>query len=208
MSALILFEGWELDASTPEVPRVRDLDVATRGGMRRPRDIRQLIERNRKELEMYGPLEVCGVAPQTSGGRPGHEYWLTADQTAAIIGFMRTPFASAFRVTLTKLFVAYHAKRMPGVESAPIQARIGDDTRAADFLRATCRMAAKLSGRSVQSIQGELRKPWGVASVYRIALSSLSHTMARAQEIADDALRHRRLPAYKRQGELPFSKPN
>ena len=78
--------------------------------------------------------------------------------------------------------------------SAPIQARIGDDIRARACLQSLCSDASKVSGRTVQSIHGELRKPWGVASVYRIALSSYGHTVAKLQEIIDGALNVRRLP--------------
>jgi hypothetical protein len=39
-----------------EQPRARDLDIAERLGFQRPRAIRQVIERNRTELEGFGPL--------------------------------------------------------------------------------------------------------------------------------------------------------
>lgn len=35
-------------------PRALDLDVAARLGMKRPTNIRQLIEKNREELEAFG----------------------------------------------------------------------------------------------------------------------------------------------------------
>jgi hypothetical protein len=54
----------------------------------RPRNIRQLIERNKDELSRHG--EVCCITQQTSseGGRPGTEYWLTEWQ--AIIVCMKS----------------------------------------------------------------------------------------------------------------------
>jgi len=85
--------------------------------------------------------------------------------------------------------------------SAPLQARISDDPRAYSMLRMMFAMAAKSSGRSIQSIQGEIRKPWGVCSVYRIALSSLQHTMARLQAVIE-AAPVRRLPGDRRQVEI------
>ena len=43
-------------------PRVLDLTVAERLCFARPRAIRQLIERNRAELESYGPIAtICGA---------------------------------------------------------------------------------------------------------------------------------------------------
>lgn len=66
---LAKFEGWDLDVAAVDVPRVRDLDVAVRGGLKQPRKVRELIERNRKELEIYGSLEVRLTVRQTSGGQ-------------------------------------------------------------------------------------------------------------------------------------------
>ena len=88
--------------------------------------------------------------------------------------------------------------------TGPIQARIGDDAIARGCLSSMCIAAARVSGRTVQSIHGELRKPWGVASVYRIALTSYDHTFARVQEIIDGAMNIRRLPAHKRQVAMPW----
>ncbi len=109
---------------------------------------------------------------------------------------------------LVRLFMAYRRGQQVSASgpsiSAPIQARIGDDDRARSYLSGMCRAAAKVSGRSVQSIHGSLRKPWGVASIYRIALSSYDHTAARVQEIIDSALNVRRLPAHRKQTTLPF----
>ncbi len=92
-NAMTMFDGWELDVAAAETPRVRDIDIATRGGMKHPRKVRELIERNRVELEIYGSLEVRPTVRQTTGGRPGNEYWLTEEQAVALVGFMRTPMS-------------------------------------------------------------------------------------------------------------------
>jgi hypothetical protein len=66
---------------------------------------------------------------------------------------------------------------LPAPATAAVQARIGDDVRAKAVVRALCSTAANVSGRSVQSVQGEIRRPWGVASIYRVPLVALDHTL-------------------------------
>lgn len=202
MSDLIKFEGWDLDATGDE-PRVRDLDVAAHAGLKDPHDVRRIIDKNWDELESYGEIRVSGRRPENGRGRPGREYWLTEEQATALVAMLKTPMARALRVVLVKLFVAYRRGQVQAhvLAAAPIQARISDDPRAYSMLRMMFAMAAKSSGRSIQSIQGEIRKPWGVCSVYRIALSSLQHTMARLQAVIE-APPVRRLPADRRQVEM------
>jgi hypothetical protein len=83
--------------------------------------------------------------------------------------------------------------------TAPVQSRIGDDPRAILAIRAWCSTAARVAGRTVQSVHGELRKPWGVASIYRIPLVALDHTLAELQRITVTQTNVRRLPADRRQ---------
>lgn len=81
MSNLIKFEGWDLDASGDK-PRVLDLEIATRGGMVRPRDIRKIIKRNAKQLARYGELRMRDSVARISKPNGGieerivREYWL------------------------------------------------------------------------------------------------------------------------------------
>ena len=208
------FEGWELDTSDPADPRARDVDIATRAGLTRPRDVRVVIEKNWDELTAHGEIRVCGLHPQTSGGRPGHEYWLNEAQSVALISMMRTPEARALRIAMVKLFVAWRRGQVEpptGLipddtpsQSCVMQARIGDDVRLRACLKSLCDAAARTSGRSVQSIHGELRKPWGVASIYRIALTAYQHTAYVLRQIIDDSLSIHRLAPYKKQSEFPW----
>ena len=39
--------------STTASPRIRDVDLAERAGLKQPRDIRRVIERSREELEEF-----------------------------------------------------------------------------------------------------------------------------------------------------------
>lgn len=88
-------------------PRARDLDIAERLGFERPRTIRQLIERNRAELDGFG---VCCAVQQTSGvkgGRPATEFWLNEEQALLIATVSDAPKAPAVRAMLIKTFVAW-----------------------------------------------------------------------------------------------------
>lgn len=86
---------------------------------------------------------------------------------------------------------------VPG--TAPVQSRLSDDPRAMAAVRAWCRTASLSSGRSVQSLQGEIRKPWGVASIYRVPLVALDHTLATLQAITVAGPPRKALPLDRRQ---------
>lgn len=88
--------------------------------------------------------------------------------------------------------------------TAPIQSRISDDPRAKSTLQAWFQTARTITGRTIQSLQGELRQPWGVASVYRVPLVALEHTVAAIQQIIVEATRRQRLPPDRRQQAMPW----
>lgn len=88
-------------------PRVRDIDLAERLGISRPRDIRKLIERNKAELDRFG---ICAtVAQNHSGGRgrPTKEYWLNEEQALLVSVLSNAENAPAVRAMLIRVFVAY-----------------------------------------------------------------------------------------------------
>ena len=203
MSAIVPFDGWDLDTTSADEPRVRDLDVARRAGLAKPLNIRATIERNWEELTAHGEIKVFTPRVKTSGGRPGTEYWLNEAQAVALVALMKTTEARALRIGLVRLFVAWRRGHLAAstVASAPIQARIGDDPRAKAQVRALSRAAARHSGLSTHRIQGGIRKPWGVISIYRIALSALDHTIAQLMAILA-APPPKQLPADRRQMTL------
>ncbi|GLI25674.1 hypothetical protein GGQ86_000361 [Xanthobacter flavus] len=118
-------------------PRVQDLRLAEALGFERPRAVRQLIERNIKELEDYGVIcatvaqnpegnlphgvakseEVWDTASQThpdtdepakrGRGRPGREYWLNEEQALLLSMFARTDNAAAVRRMLIGAFMEW-----------------------------------------------------------------------------------------------------
>jgi hypothetical protein len=85
-------------------PRVLDLTVAERLGFARPRAIRQLIERNRAELESYGPIATnCGAYHNGLF----EELWLNEAQALLVCLFARTKQAAEVRHALIELFTAW-----------------------------------------------------------------------------------------------------
>lgn len=172
MSDVQLFEGIELRRFEGE-PRVLDVEVASRAGLSQPRNVRQLIESNREELELYGEIQVCTSRVQTSGGRPGIEYWLNEGQTLAVIALMRTKVARTVRFACIKAFMAYRHGETKAVAIHPELVngpRMGDSDQLRQEMSAACRLAAAGSGYSVRKIQGEVRKLHRISSPYYLAL--------------------------------------
>ncbi len=80
-------------------PRVQDIRLAERLEFERPRVIRELIIRNRDELERYDTLP-CHTATPIGGGPAASEYWLTEAQAILICmrsDAPRAPDIRAFR---------------------------------------------------------------------------------------------------------------
>jgi hypothetical protein len=102
------------------IPTVRDLDLAERLGFRRPRVIRELIQRNIKEIEAFGPAPRR-TAPISSGkGRVTgvEEYWLNEEQALLVASLSDAPQAPAVRSMLIKVFVAYRRGQLQPTQSA------------------------------------------------------------------------------------------
>lgn len=106
MSALLSLS--DLNTTVNHEPRVPDLLLAQRLGFDRPRKARDLIERNRVEIETYGPLASIGAT--THGGtRPtaGREFFLNEGQALLICALSRTPKAAEVRRALIEVFMAW-----------------------------------------------------------------------------------------------------
>jgi prophage antirepressor-like protein len=85
-------------------PRTRDTDVAERLGYERPRAIRQIIERNRDEIEAFGSL---ATRRGESRGQEYEEYWLTEEQALLVASRSDAPNAAQVRHLVIKVFVAW-----------------------------------------------------------------------------------------------------
>lgn len=87
-------------------PRVRDLDLASWLGYERPSKIRELIRRNRLEIEALGIIPTVGII-HGGAGRPAEELWLTEEQAIAVCQLSQTPRATQVRIMLRRMFVQY-----------------------------------------------------------------------------------------------------
>lgn len=94
-------------------PRVEDLRLAEVLEFGRPRDIRQLIERNAEELSTYGHLRVegTGAVRRRAGGQlegqEGQSYWLNEEQALLVTLFSRTERAAQVRRLVIDVFKAW-----------------------------------------------------------------------------------------------------
>ena len=75
-------------------PCVHDLKLAEGLGFKRPRVIRELVERNKAELEGYGPL---AVRYGKSRGQAFNEFFLNEGQALVICTLARTEKAADVR---------------------------------------------------------------------------------------------------------------
>lgn len=92
-------------------PRVRDLDVAERLGFKRPRVIRELIERNLAEFEALGPSAVQYGAYR---GQATREYWLNEEQALLAAVLSNAEKAPTVRRMLIQTFTAHRRGQLAG----------------------------------------------------------------------------------------------
>jgi predicted transcriptional regulator len=97
-------------------PRALDLDIAKRLAFRRPRKIRELIERNRVELERFG-----SIAPRRGAyrGKAFDEFWLNEEQSLLIAALSETERAAEVRHMLIKVFVAWRRGELKPIKVQP-----------------------------------------------------------------------------------------
>ena len=94
-----------------DVPRVLDTDLAERLGFDRPRVVRELIDRNREELEAFGPL---AVQHGKSRGQAFTANYLNEEQALLVATLSRTEKAKTVRAMLIKVFVAWRRGELSG----------------------------------------------------------------------------------------------
>ncbi|MEE8658846.1 DNA-binding protein [Acetobacteraceae bacterium EV16G] len=99
--------------------RIHDIDLATRLGFDRPRDVRKLIKRYLADLKQMG---VCATVAQTSsdkGGRPSEEYYLNKKQAIFITAKSETRVATEVTIEIIERFDAYERGEAPPVRVSP-----------------------------------------------------------------------------------------
>ncbi|WP_226623093.1 hypothetical protein [Brucella anthropi] len=97
-------------------PRVLDTDLAAWLGFEHPRQVRELIARNRDELETYGSLSCRTTNPGKQGGRPGKAYYLNEGQALVICALSKTNKAAEVRKALIDVFTAYRQGKIISVK--------------------------------------------------------------------------------------------
>ena len=117
-------------------PRIRDLDLAENLHFARATSIRDLIARNRDELETYGNLP-CRADNSIGAGRPGSAYYLNEGQALVICALSRTPKAAQVRKQIIDVFMAWrqgkivhvreHKRRMPVRRGGTIQFSLAEN---------------------------------------------------------------------------------
>lgn len=106
-----------------EEPRVRDVDLAERLGFRRPRKVRELIQRSLSELQRYGVCPTVGRTSGPRGGRPTQEYLLNEPQALLVCIKSDAPAAADVRQQLIDVFMAWrHGRPQPTPQRSVAQA--------------------------------------------------------------------------------------
>ncbi len=172
-------DGWDFTVGVDDEPTVRDVDLATRLGFERPRDIRKLVERMLAG-GLLSNTEVRATVAQTSnrGGRPGTVFHLTEVGTMLVIAKSETTMALAITREMIGVFIAARRGLLaPAAAVAPALpldiaqgTRVGEMTcERADLIAwIECARAAQCS--TTKRIHGMLRREYRVSSVYHLSL--------------------------------------
>lgn len=96
----------DLNTSFDNEPRILDIQLGELLGMSQPRNIRQLLESNRQELERYGIICTHNVQNQKRG-RPATEYYLNEPQSLLIMLRSDAPRAPEARKQVIDVFMSY-----------------------------------------------------------------------------------------------------
>ena len=112
LSVVRVVDGWPLDVTNSEDPRVRDVDLAERLGFAEPRMIRKLVKRMMDDQELIG-VHVRSTVERTSMPRGGEretavtEYWLTEEDALILASRSDAPKAKEVRRALVRVFMAW-----------------------------------------------------------------------------------------------------
>lgn len=113
--------------------RVRDVDLAARAGLSRPRDVRKLIAEHREELEENGPLMPRARRArgrnqhgETSAEQVVEEFWLNEAQAYNLVALMaKAPMARKLRPLMARVFTAARRQAEANAQgSAPFFRRL------------------------------------------------------------------------------------
>jgi hypothetical protein len=109
MTAIISLS--DLNTSVNHEPRVLDVLLAERLGFADKYKVRELIERNRAELEFQGVVSATVAETSSKGGRPAAEYWLNEWHAILVCMFSRTEKAAEVRKAVIEVYKAYRQQK-------------------------------------------------------------------------------------------------
>jgi hypothetical protein len=124
-AALIKLEDLRVIAQGDE-PRIQDWKLALALGFKAPRQIRELIERYRAELERYGGLSCRTTNPGPLGGRPATEYWLNEAQAILICMRSDAPRAADVRQEVITVYQVWRRGELAPLRETPNTNEIHD----------------------------------------------------------------------------------
>lgn len=109
-------------------PRIRDTDLAERLGMARPTNIRGVIEKNRAELEAYGPLHTTRAMVEIGSGaqRETAAYELNEPQAVLVCIKSAAPRAPEARREVIEGFLAWRRGLAAYGHPQTVTLRIGE----------------------------------------------------------------------------------
>ncbi len=103
-----------------DAPTVRDIVLAERLGFAKPLNIRELIRRNREEVEAFGGLCHHGTNSGKAGGRPGREFYLNSQQAMLVTILSKTSVAAKVRRQMIEVFDAATRDATAAPAAAPV----------------------------------------------------------------------------------------
>lgn len=132
-----LFTVADIEVVIDAEPRIKDVLLADRLGYRRSRNIRELIERNRSELEAYGNIAVRHGAVEAGNGaiKEVTEFHLNEHQSLLICMFAKTDMAAAVRKALIDVFVAYRRSHLTHGHSQEGEPLLNEQIQMQDSLK-------------------------------------------------------------------------
>lgn len=151
-------------------PRISDRRLGKLLGFANARDVRNIIRRNRGELDAHGSVVEAGVLVQPApkpcpsvtttgvlrqpdakplGGRPRKDFWLNEGQALTVCLLARTSTAATIRREVITVFMAYRRGLIdqPHVTPAKLQSLIERLNYLESALEETLRMALPLTER-------------------------------------------------------------
>jgi len=222
MSTAIVIDGWKLSRGHDGNATVLDEELGAHLEFSRPRDVRKLVERMLAS-GMLNDSDVRATVARQVGGWGGArksvtEYHLTRVGCLLVTTQSETPKAIEITRQIVTVFDTVTAGGHSAAAPLPLDIahgiRLRDEPRLRLEMQALCGMTARATARSLQYIYGWVRRTYRVGSPFDVAAAAWPavkdtlQAIALGKQILPGKPARLRLPADRRQVELPFQKPN